>query len=101
MYFLVKQQHTSRWYEDRTLREQPEWPEHAAFMNALDAEGFVALGGPLHDGALLVVDAEGEGEIRSRLAEDPWAHSGLLDVAWVERWEILLGELPPRRTPAP
>jgi hypothetical protein len=43
-------------------------------MDALTAEGFVVLGGPLGgaEGALLVIDAENEETIRTRLADDPW-----------------------------
>ena len=65
-------------------------------MDALEDEGFVVLGGPLGGGprTLLVVDASGEDEIRWRLDGDPWAPLGLLTVASVEPWEILLGTQP-------
>lgn len=65
-------------------------------MNALEAEGFVVLGGPLRDGALLIVEAETVEAVRARLASDPWERSELLVVASVEPWEILLGSLQPR-----
>ena len=49
------------WNAALTLREQAGWGVHAAFMNALAAEGFVVLGGPLGDGdTLLIVDAADE-----------------------------------------
>jgi uncharacterized protein YciI len=62
-------------------------------MNALVAEDFVVLGGPLGDGekTLLIVDAPDEATIRARLAADPWTSAGLLAIAGIERWEILLG----------
>ena len=80
----------------KPLREQEAWPEHAVFMNALEEEGFVVVGGPVGGGpkTLLMVEASGEDEIRRRLDEDPWAPLGLLTVASVEPWEILLGEQP-------
>ncbi len=61
-------------------------------MNALAAEGFVVLGGPLGDGAevLLIVAADGEDTVRARLAEDPWTVSGLLALKSVEPWTVLL-----------
>ena len=61
-------------------------------MNALAAEGFVVLGGPLGSGeeVLLVVDATSEQVLRARLAADPWSGSGLLDIKSVEPWTILL-----------
>ena len=35
--------------------------------------------------------AESEQAIEARLADDPWTPMGLLRIARVERWEILLG----------
>ena len=74
------------------MREQERWDDHAAFMDALAADGFIVLGGPLGDGSLFmhVVDAAGEREIEERLADDPWTPMGLLRLASVEQWEILL-----------
>jgi hypothetical protein len=62
-------------------------------MDALVEDGFVILGGPLGDGEkkfLLIMAAESEQAIEVRLADDPWTPLGLLRIAWVERWEILL-----------
>jgi hypothetical protein len=54
-------------------------------MNALADDGFVVLGGPLDDGArvLLIIDADSEGAIQTRLAADPWTPMGLLRIAKV------------------
>jgi uncharacterized protein YciI len=82
------------WDAARPMRRQERWDEHAAFMDGLAGEGFVVLGGPLGGGEqrfLLIVDAAGEREIVERLAEDPWTPMGLLRIAQVEPWEILLG----------
>lgn len=76
------------------MREQGLWSEHAVFMNALVDDGFVVLGGPIHDPnthkARLIVKAETEAAVRSRLAEDPWAKAELLRLSSVEHWEVLL-----------
>ena len=74
------------------MRAQMLWAEHAAFMNALAAEGFVVLGGPLGEGAevLLIVDAAGEDAVRARLAADPWSPARLLEIVRIEPWTILL-----------
>ena len=68
------------------MREQILWPEHARYMDALAAEGFVVLGGPVGDGeeVLLVIDAASETALRARLATDPWTEAGLLAIARVE-----------------
>jgi hypothetical protein len=41
----------------KDTRNQPFWDEHAAFIDALVAAGFIRMGGPLGDegGALLIV----------------------------------------------
>ena len=74
------------------MRAQSLWTEHAAFMNGLTSEGFVVLGGPLGEGAevLLIVDAAGPDVIRTRLAADPWSPAGLLEIVEIEPWTILL-----------
>jgi len=77
------------------MEGQADWASHASFMNALLKDGFVILGGPL-DGTpdvLLVVRAKSPDEIRSRLAEDPWASKDLLRIARVAPWTLRLGSL--------
>ena len=73
------------------MREQEGWEQHAAFMDGLADEGFIVLGGPLgeDDRALHVIDAESEGEIDERLAEDPWSDEFLV-IASIEPWMVLL-----------
>lgn len=80
------------WDPGRSLPEQDGWAAHAAFMNGLAVEGLVVLGGPLGDGGrfLLVLDAPSREAVERRLAADPWTAAGLLSVASVEPWEILL-----------
>ena len=75
------------------MREQERWDEHAEFMDALAAAGFIVLGGPLGSGEkkfLLIVDAASEQEIEPALADDPWVPMGLLRITSVEPWQILL-----------
>jgi len=77
------------------MRQQEQWEEHAAFMDALADEGFVILGGPLGDREekfLLILAADSQQAIEVRLADDPWTPLRLLRTAMIERWEILLGE---------
>ena len=64
-------------------------------MNSLAKEGFVVLGGPLEGASdvLLVVRATTPDEVRSRLAEDPWAIKDLLRITRVAPWTLRLGSL--------
>ena len=92
-YLAVTREHGPAWDRSRQMREQDKWSEHAAFMEALVDDGFIVLGGPIGDGTrtLLIVDALDRGAVDARFADDPWTELGLLRVANVERWEVLLG----------
>jgi uncharacterized protein YciI len=73
-------------------RDQPYWDEHAAFIDQLVEEGFIMLGGPLPDegGAVLVVRASSEAEVRDRLQPDPWYVHGILALQSVRQWDIFI-----------
>jgi uncharacterized protein YciI len=94
--FLVTRSWGLRWDDSRKLEEQEDWVPHAQFMNALQREGFVALGGPIVSTreVLLVVRASDEKEIESRLSADPWTRNGLLHVTSIRGWSLRLGSLP-------
>jgi hypothetical protein len=79
------------WQPSRPLEEQPDWPAHASFMDALVDAGFVVLGGPLADGhrVVLAVEAESEDAVRATLARDPWSETLLL-VDTIDPWTIRL-----------
>lgn len=97
-YFVVTEERGPSWDQSRARREQHQWDAHADFMDALVEDGFVVLGGPVGDGVrvLLVTEAEGgregegEREVEARLAEDPWMTMGILRIAKIEPWQILL-----------
>ncbi|MBV9614344.1 MAG: hypothetical protein JO031_02695 [Ktedonobacteraceae bacterium] len=71
--FVILWAHGPAWIEGKTVREQPYWAEHAAFMDPLFENGMVALGGPFADGtgSLVVVEAENEQEVAAVFARDP------------------------------
>lgn len=80
------------WDTARPMREQDGWDGHAAFMDALAADGFIVLGGPLGDGTrfLHVVAAASPEEIEARFAADPWTAAHRLRLVSIEPWEVLL-----------
>jgi uncharacterized protein YciI len=90
--FAVKLVHGPGWDPSRQTRDQDCWQEHAAFMDGLVDDGFIIIGGPVGDGeqTLHAVEAADEGEIRARLAADPWASAGLLQVGTIEPWALWL-----------
>jgi len=93
--FVVLRTHGEAWDETRPIEQQREWPAHAAFMDSLEAEGFVVLGGPLEgtSDALFVIQAEDASEITQRLWADPWTRNGLLYLKECWPWRIRLGSL--------
>ena len=88
--FAVRLVHGPGWDSSRPIRGQEGWVAHAAFMDGLVGDGFIILGGPVGGGeeTLHAVEAADENALRARLAADPWAQAGLLQVGTVEPWEI-------------
>jgi len=66
-------------------------------MDALSAERFAALVGPLEGtrDALLILRASSASEIVERLAADPWTGNGLLITTQISPWQLRLGSLEP------
>jgi uncharacterized protein YciI len=91
--FIVTRAPGAAWDHDKPTREQAGWEPHAAFMDALADERFVAFGGPVvgQDKFVLIVEARDEAAIRARLALDPWTVAGLLRTLAIEPWTIWLG----------
>jgi uncharacterized protein YciI len=98
--FVVRLGRGGPWDWSLDLREQAGFDEHARFMDALVADGFILLGGPLESerDTLHIVDAASEEDIRDRLAHDPWSANGMLTIVSIERWTILLEGRMPLRT---
>jgi uncharacterized protein YciI len=94
--FAVIRSRGPGWDDSRGLEGQVDWAVHAAFMDGLVEEGFVAVGGPLEGTreALLIVRAADASEIAERLEADPWTRNGLLIETQVSEWRIRLGSLP-------
>src|SRR5262245_57635841 len=94
-FFVVQRRSGPEWNRSVSLEAQTGWDAHADFMDGLEAEGFVVLGGPVGDEtrALLVIDAGSENEIRETLANDPWSESHLV-IESIDLWTIRLGSLP-------
>ncbi len=93
--FAVIRSQGAAWQESQPLESQADWDAHAAFMNTLEKEGLVILGGPLEGTPdfLLIVRATAPDEIAGRLAADPWTESGLLRLSHVTPWTLRLGSL--------
>jgi hypothetical protein len=90
--FALTLVHGPGWDPARPIRKQDAWDAHAAFMDGLVDDGFIAVGGPLGTGerTLHLVQADDEEQVRARLAGDPWAAADLLRIGSIEPWALWL-----------
>ena len=93
--FAVVRTRGPRWNDSRPLEGQEDWRPHADYMNALVAEGFMLLGGPLTGtrDVLLIARAGSEAEVEACLAVDCWTVKNLLVTRQITPWELRLGSL--------
>ncbi len=90
--FMILWAHGPAWVPEKTVREQPYWPEHADFMDRLFEQGMVVLGGPFADGtgSLLIVEAESEQEVADVCARDPFVVHGIFALGDLKQWQLFL-----------
>jgi uncharacterized protein len=94
MTFITLLEPGEHWNPSRPMRQQEQWAEQVAFMEALSDDGLILAGGPLGEEEqriLLVIAAENQHAIETRLADAPWTRLGVWRTVSVERWEVLLG----------
>lgn len=95
-YFVLICERSSGWDWSVPMRRQPEWEAHAAFMDALESEGFILAGDPLGDEddaarVMHIVSARDGDAINTRMAEDPWTPMHMLSTVSIEPWTVPLG----------
>ena len=89
-FFLCTLVHGPAWDDERAIRDQDGWDEHAAIMDGLVDDGLIIVGGPVGDHTAHLVEADDPAEIRARLAEDPWARDDHLQIGSLEPWALWL-----------
>lgn len=92
--FSVTRSRGSGWESTLPQEQQADWAAHAAFMNGLEGDGFVVVGGPLEETpyTLLAIRAGDVAEVRGRLAEDPWEANRVLETTRIVAWNLALGQ---------
>jgi uncharacterized protein YciI len=93
--FAVIRSHGAAWQTPCSMEDQEDWEAHASFMNALEREGFILLGGPLEgtNEVLLLIRATSADEIVERLSADPWSSRDILRISRIMPWTLRLGSL--------
>jgi uncharacterized protein YciI len=91
--FAVTRSRGPAWNHSLPMEQQDDWGAHAAFMNALHAEGFVLLGGPLEGTSdiLLIARSNDANDIHARLSGDSWTSKDLLRIKEIVPWTLRLG----------
>ena len=91
MFLVIVRRSGPEWVASKALEEQWGWDGHAAFMDALVADGFIVLGGPLADEQRVAhaIEARDEEEVRARLGRDPWSGSHL-EIESIDAWTVRL-----------
>jgi uncharacterized protein YciI len=91
--FAAIVQRTEAWDPKREAHEQDGFAAHAAFVGALERDGFIALAGLMQPSTdvLFIFLANSEEEIRMRLAQDPWQQDGHARLVRIEEIHIRIG----------
>ncbi len=88
--------HMSYWvleyrYTDQEARAAAR-PDHLAYMGRLHEAGTVVLGGPIGDGgAMVLLRADSEQDVRAVIADDPYTHAGAAGGHVVRPWNVVIG----------
>ncbi len=96
-YFVVIREAGPAWLDGKGAFDQPDVQAHAAYMNRLADDGVLLFAGPVGGSeqgrirVVLVASAETEAEIRSCLADDPWARADRLTISSIEAWNVIVG----------
>src|SRR5262245_50473351 len=90
--YLVFRDPGRSWVPGLPTREQPQWDQHAVFMDPLFDAGRIVLAGPYADYSreLLVMDACDREEVLELLRDDPWTTSGVLANPKVIAWTVYM-----------
>lgn len=90
--FMLLWSHGPAWVAGKTVREQPYWTEHAAFIDPLFDNGMIVLGGPFTDnsGSLLILEAESEHEVTDLFANDPFVVHEIFALGSLKQWQLFL-----------
>jgi uncharacterized protein YciI len=90
--FVVFRKPGRAWVQGKGTRDQPEWDEHARFMDELHESGRVVLAGPYEDlsRVLLIVRAATPSDAEHLFDADPWAEMEILEMDGLHPWSPFL-----------
>lgn len=80
-----------------SVKEQPEWDEHAEFVDALIERGVFVMGGPFSDnsGTMILLEGVDADEALGILEDDPFMKNGVFELEEIREWTVFVDELTP------
>jgi uncharacterized protein len=80
-----------------SVKEQPNWDEHAEFVDALIERGTFVMGGPFSDnsGTMILLEGIDADEAARILEEDPFMQNGVFELEEIREWTVFVDELTP------
>lgn len=94
--FAAIVQRSTSWDASKPPQEQSGFPDHAGFVAAMEAAGFIALAGLMQESSdvLFIFWADSAEEVWRRMGEDPWQKDGHARLVRVEEIHIRIGAPP-------
>lgn len=91
--FAVFRKYGPSYVTELPLESQAGWNDHAGFMDDLERNHLLIMGGPLLDveGVLLVCRCTSAETLHVALESDPWSKAGILESGQISRWELRIG----------
>jgi uncharacterized protein len=74
---------------------QPDWDEHAAFVDDIVERGIMVMGGPFADysGTTILLEGVSEDEARELVLRDPFIENGVFELDDVRAWNVYVDRL--------
>lgn len=84
---------TAKWDNAKEAHEHEGFADHAAYMDGLTKEGFIAMAGLMlaSSEVLFVFLADSEADVRAKMAQDPWQKSGMARLVRLEEAMFRIG----------
>ena len=78
-----------------SVKEQPEWDEHAEFVDALIERRIFVMGGPFSDnsGSMSLLEGIDVDEARRLIEDDPFMKNGVFVLEEIREWNVFVDEL--------
>jgi len=84
-------------WDSGSVRDQPGWDAHAAFVDELVERGTMVMGGPFSDdsGSMILLEGVDSSAAEQLFDADPFVENGVFVLDEIREWTIFVDELTP------